>query len=87
DEPVYSFTADDLQGFFIERGFGDLFPAWSEDDIQTITEDGKIPVYDRWSGQLHEEQIALDALMSQSGLRSFAADQAALDGRIEAQLD
>ncbi|MGD2164994.1 MAG: transaldolase family protein, partial [Anaerolineae bacterium] len=42
DEPVYSFTADDLQGFFIERGFGDLFPAWSEDDIQTITEDGKI---------------------------------------------
>jgi transaldolase len=86
DEPLDEYQAEDLRGFFVERGLGDLFPAWSEDDLQTIVEDGKIPIYHRWAARLREGDVALDALMSQSGLEHFAADQGALDARVEAHL-
>jgi hypothetical protein len=87
DEPLEQYRANDLRSFFVERGLGDLFPDWSEDDVQAIIEDGKIPIYARWAEPLQRGGMALDALMSQSGLQSFAADQEALDARIEAHLD
>jgi len=86
DEPLEDYAAADLRGFFAARSLGDLFPDWSEEDIQTIVQDGKIPSYAHWSDRLHEENVALDAVMSQSGLKSFATDQEALDARIEAHL-
>jgi len=86
DEPLDDYNADDLRGFFVERGLGDLFPAWSEGDLQAIIEDGKIPSYTRWAERLEDGDVALDALMSQSGLECFAADQGALDFRIEDHL-
>lgn len=86
DEPLEDYDADDLQAFFAERGLGGLFPQWSEDDVQIICEDGKIPSYLRWADRLHRGDVALDALMSISGLKQFAADQQALDDRIAAHL-
>jgi transaldolase len=86
DEPLDDYQADDLRSFFVERGIGDLFPAWSEEDLQAISEDGKIPGYLQWARRLEDGEVALDALMSQSGLQSFATDQGALDARIEAYL-
>jgi len=86
DEPLDDYGARDLQGFFAERGLNELFPAWNEEDLQTIDEDGKIPSYVHWAERLNQREVALDALMSQSGLQRFAADQEALDARIEAHL-
>jgi transaldolase len=71
----------------LERaGFGDLFLQWSKAAIGAATTDGKIPVYARWKDPLGSGAIGLDALMNLSGFCSFAADQAALDARIAAQL-
>ena len=86
DQPLDEFEADDLRSFFAARELGDLFPAWSEQDIQTIVADGKFPRYHHWVDRLHENDVALDALMSESGLKRFAADQEALDARIEDHL-
>lgn len=82
DEPLDGYEASDLRGFFAGHGLGGLFPAWTQDDLSTISRDGKIPSYPHWSERLHEGDVALDALMSVSGLRSFADDQKALDARI-----
>lgn len=86
DEPLSGYESDDLRGFFVERGIGDLFPTWNENDLQTIVKDGKIPGHTHWARRLKREEVALDALMSQSGLKHFAADQAALDARVETHL-
>jgi transaldolase len=75
-----------LRGFFGSRGYADLFPAWSEADTEAIEADGKIPDYERWASRLQEGSVALDALMSKSGLHHFAADQRALDARIQEHL-
>lgn len=86
NEPLDDYKADDLRGFFARRGLEDLFPDWSDADIQTINDDGKIPSYPHWAKRLREKDVALDALMSQSGLERFAADQQALDDRVAAHL-
>jgi transaldolase len=75
-----------LRGFFEARGYPGLFPLWSEADTEAIRADGKIPEYDRWAARLAEGTVALDALMSESGLHTFAADQRALDERIQEHL-
>jgi transaldolase len=79
-------SGDDLRAFFDARGYAGLFPSWSEADIEAIQADGKIPDYGRWASRLEEGSVALDALMSASGLHHFAADQRALDERIEEHL-
>jgi len=86
DEPLKSYGPDDLRAFFHEHGVPGLFPSWSDEDVSTIASDGKIPVYAHWSDRLHEGSVALDALMSRSGLEQFAADQSALDSRIRSLL-
>ncbi len=79
-------SGDDLRAFFDARGYAGLFPSWSEADVEAIQADGKIPDYERWASRLEEDTVALDALMSASGLHHFAADQRALDERIEEHL-
>jgi transaldolase len=86
DEPLGDYQADDLRAFWAERGFGDLFPEWSQKDVAVIEADGKIPDYTRWAERLQVGQVALDALMSKSGLHQFAADQKELDARIASNL-
>ncbi len=80
-EDIDRMSGDDMEKFFTDSGFGDFFPNWSKDEIETVTADGKIPVYKKWRKKLASNEIGLDALMNISALRSFATDQKALDRR------
>jgi transaldolase len=80
------FSPDDLQTHFEQAGFGDFLPRWSDADLQTITSDGKIPVYQTWKDKLSAGRVGLDALMNISGLCSFATDQKAFDDRVRSLL-
>ena len=79
---VDTLSPRDLETYFGGAGFGDFLPRWKPDDHQAIAKDGKIPVYERWKGSLSSKKTGMDALMSLSGLHSFATDQKALDDRI-----
>ncbi len=76
-------TADEFVNRANKAGLQDLFPTLSSEEWEKIAEDGKVPVYERWKNQIAENKISLDALLNASGLASFAADQAALDNRIQ----
>ena len=54
---------------------------FSEEEIARITEKGKMPNLGDWP-----EEVALDDLMTESALQSFATDQRALDERIRSFL-
>lgn len=82
-EEIGRMTADDLRKYFVDRGFADFLPDWSEQDIRTAAADGKIPVYSKWKDRLAGGEIGLDALMNLSAFYSFASDQRGLDARIE----
>ncbi len=56
----------------------DLFTQFTQEQRETISKDGKIPVLAHWS-----EDVALDDLLTNAALESFATDQGALDARIE----
>lgn len=67
-------------------GFADLFPRWTEAERAAIAAEGKIPRRGRWQAALEAGRAGLDALFTEAGLLSFAADQAALDERIRRHL-
>ena len=77
---------EDVQAHFADAGFADFLPWWSEQDIQYVTGDGKIPDYQKWRAKLKNAEIGLDALMNISAFYSFATDQKMLDGRIKSLL-
>ena len=79
---LQSLSPDELQTHFEQAGFGDFLPRWSDADLQTITTDGKIPVYETWKVELSARTVGLDALLNISGLCSFATDQKAFDDRV-----
>ena len=80
-------TPEALRQHFEQAGIPGFLPNWSDMDIQTITNDGKIPIYATWKDRLSSGQLGLDALMNMSALRSFATDQKALDDRIRSLLN
>jgi transaldolase len=67
-------------------GITDLFPRMSDDELQQIASDGKIPDLSAWNERIREGTVAVDALMNLSGLASFSADQRELDQRISGLL-
>jgi transaldolase len=69
-----------------DKGFGDLLPDLSTEDLDAINADGKIPSYERWQDRLASREVGLDALMNLAGLASFTADQRAMDERIRGML-
>jgi transaldolase len=69
-------TADDLRQADADFGTG-LFASFTAEELATIRSDGKIPVVAKWAGR-----AALDDVMTQAALQSFAVDQAALDDRL-----
>ncbi len=75
-DSVDSMNGEDLVGFCEKSGI-DLFRRFSDEEIKRIYESGKIPEFKDWP-----DSIALDDLMTQSALQSFAKDQNALDDRI-----
>jgi transaldolase len=83
---VDSLTPADLQDHFERAGFAGFLPRWSDEEVRTITEDGKIPVFERWKARLSAGEIGLDALINVSGLCSFATDQKSLDDRVKSLL-
>ena len=73
-------SGSEMELFCRERNV-DLFYPFSDEQLKKILDMGKIPILDEWS-----QDIALDDLMTQSALQSFAKDQAALDHRIRSFL-
>jgi transaldolase len=71
-------TGEDLRAADADHGAG-LFHRFTSAEVVDIREHGKIPDWSRWES---EKDIALDDLMTQSALQSFAKDQAALDDRL-----
>ncbi len=80
-EGLDQMTGDGLRAFCAENK-SDLFHPFSEAEFNTITEHGKIPRLKEWP-----DTIALDDLMTQSALQSFAKDQKALDERIRSFIE
>ena len=68
-------TGDDLRAADKDHRCG-LFYRFSQTEIEDIKEQGKIPNLERWKSV---PQVALDTLMTESALQSFAVDQEALD--------
>jgi len=85
-QDLTGFSPGDLQAHFEQAGFGDFLPRWSDEDLQTVTADGKIPVFQTWNDPLSAGRLGLDALMNVSGLCSFATDQKAFDDRVRSFL-
>jgi transaldolase len=86
EQDLSHWSASTLCGFLADRGFADVLPAWSPADIKSVTADGKIPQYARWKDRLARGEVGLDALLTVSGLCSFAVDQQAMDDRIRSKL-
>ena len=75
-----SMTGGEMESFCRERNV-DLFYPFSPAQLKKILDLGKIPRLGEWS-----QEVALDDLMTQSALQSFAKDQASLDDRIRSFL-
>lgn len=87
EENLDAFTQDDLVSFMEEQGFADLFPGWTEEQIQTSAEEGKIPDLQNWEDLLKSGTIGLDAIMNMAALNSFIQDQKAMDERIMSMIE
>jgi transaldolase len=59
-----------------------LFHVWTNEELRQISDDGKIPRFERWASRLADGSLGLDDLMTAAALASFTTDQAALDARI-----
>jgi transaldolase len=76
-------TGEELIKLAREAGCPDLFPELTEEDLNTITTDGKIPVHNKWADRIAKGELAIDTLLNLAGLASFTTDQAQLDNRIK----
>lgn len=81
------YTPRDLVDFMAERGFADLFPCWTEDQIRASRREGKIPMLSQWGQMLRRNETGLDALMNLAAINSFAADQTSMDQRVFSLLE
>jgi len=79
-EGLDDFNGAQLEQFCKEKG-SDIFYSFSDADLKKIQGKGKIPCIADWP-----ESVAVDDLMTQSALQSFAKDQSALDERIRSFL-
>lgn len=64
-------------------GCGDMFPYLSDNDLERLQSDGKIPDHNFWADRIESEEVAIDTLLNLAGLYSFTSDQQELDARIE----
>lgn len=65
------------------NGLGEMFPILTDDEINHIRAEGKIPNHKRWAHSISTRRMALDSILNIAGLYSFAADQRDLDERIK----
>ena len=85
-ENLDTYTADNIVDFFHENNCGDMMVRWSEKEIKTSIEEGKIPRLENWRQALTDKIVGLDSLMNLAGLCSFASDQNAMDERVKSVL-
>ena len=81
-ENLDRFSPEDLADYIAKRGFPDLFPQWTETQIETSRQEGKIPDLKNWKTMLDEGKTGLDALMNLAAINSFTADQEEMDNRV-----
>jgi transaldolase len=72
-----------LVDFFEAHGCSDILVRWSNAQIATSAEEGKIPRLENWSRQLADRSIGLDSLMNLAGLNSFITDQREMDHHVQ----
>jgi transaldolase len=82
-ENLDSFNGETLVDFFEAHGCGDILVRWSNAQIATSAEEGKIPRLENWSRQLADRSIGLDSLMNLAGLNSFITDQREMDQHVQ----
>jgi transaldolase len=76
-------TGDELTIRAHDAGCEDMFPYLTENEVNFIASDGKIPMHSRWEKKIADGKIAPDTLLTLAGLASFTADQNMLDKRIK----
>ncbi len=86
-EDVDSFSPEALVDFFEVHRCGDFLVRWSNSEIATSAEEGKIPRLGNWADQLADRSIGLDSLMNLAGLNSFASDQRDMDEHVREVLE
>lgn len=86
DADLDAASGDDLVAVLRRHGVTDVFPPYTAKDLETIRQDGKIPKIGTWKARLENGELSIDSLLNVSGLLSFAADQASLDGRVRGLL-
>lgn len=85
-ENLETFTPDDVIDFFMDNDCDDLMVRWSEKEVKTSMQEGKIPHLENWKQALSDKAIGLDSLMNLAGLCSFATDQHTMDERVKSVL-
>lgn len=78
--------AERLRAVLVDNNAGDLFPELDRADHERLTTAGKIPERDGWQKRVDAGSASWDGLLTAAGIASFAADQAALDRRLQAVL-
>ena len=81
-EHLDEFSPEQFEEFFADHGCGDVFVHWTDKQVLTSADEGKIPRLDNWRDLLASGKIGLDALMNLAGLNSFRADQKKMDDRV-----
>lgn len=81
-EDLRAFTPDDLLAFFADHDCRDILVDWTDEQVATSAEEGKIPTLANWGEALQAGEVGLDALMNLAGLNAFAADQKAMDAHV-----
>ncbi|TAJ15345.1 transaldolase [Marinilabiliaceae bacterium JC017] len=76
-------TGEELEKYANDHGCRDLFPLLSQEDMITISNEGKIPIHNHWKEKISSGEMAIDTLLNLGGLTAFAKDQKAVDIRIK----
>lgn len=82
DEDLDSYDPENLVDFFAERGCSDFMVHWSDAEVATSLQEGKIPRLEHWAEPLANRTIGLDSLMNLAGLNTFIADQKEMDDHV-----
>jgi transaldolase len=82
EEDLDSFDPESLVDFFAERRCSDFLVRWSDAEIATSAEEGKVPRLGNWADSLANRTIGLDSLMNLAGLNTFVADQKEMDDHV-----
>jgi transaldolase len=79
-------TANDVLATLSDNGAGDLFPQFTTEEADQISNESKIPVYASWRDRVRAGSSSWDGSLTAAALASFTQDQDALDDRIQGLL-